>query len=80
MTFITTSLKKFDAEFFFADTDSLTCEIKPEDVYGEFIRHKHLFDFSSLSKDWKFYDSQNKMVIGRMKNEYKGIPINRLIG
>ena len=51
MIFVTTSLKKFDAEFFFTDTDSLTCEMKPEDVYGEFIRHKHLFDFSSLSKD-----------------------------
>ena len=51
MTFITTSLKKFDVEFFFTDTDSLTCEMKPEDVYGEFIRHKHLFKIKwSLAK------------------------------
>ena len=73
-------IKKFDAEWFFTDTDSLTYEIKPEDVYGELFRHKHLFDFSSFSKDSKFYDSQNKMVVGKMKIEYKGIPINRFIG
>ena len=28
--------KYFDAELLFADTDSLTYEIKPEDVYEEF--------------------------------------------
>ena len=54
MTFITTSLKKFDAEFFFTDTDSLTCEIKPEDVYGEFIRHKHLFILAVFQKTESF--------------------------
>ena len=31
--------KHFDAEFLFTDTDSLTYEIKPEDVYEEFFRH-----------------------------------------
>ena len=35
---------------------------------------------SSFSKNSKFYDSQNKMVVGRMKVEYKGIPINKLVG
>ena len=34
MTSITTSLKKhFDAKLLFTDTDSLTYEIKSEDVY-----------------------------------------------
>ena len=30
--------KNFDAELLFADTDSLTYEIKSEDVYEEFFR------------------------------------------
>ena len=33
--------KNFDAELLFTDTGSLTYEIKSEDVYEEFSRHKH---------------------------------------
>ena len=58
--------KHFDAELLFADTDSLTYEIKSEDVFEEFFKHKHLFDFSNFSKDSKFYDSQYKMFLGKM--------------
>ena len=36
MTFITTLLKKINAELLFTDTDSLTYEIKSENVYEEF--------------------------------------------
>ena len=34
--------KHFDAELLFTDTDSLTLEIKSEDVYEEFFKDKHL--------------------------------------
>ena len=37
--------KYFDAELLFGDTDSLTYEIKSDDVYEELFKHKHLFDF-----------------------------------
>ena len=37
----------------FTDTDSLTYEIKSEDVYEEFF--KHLFDFSYHSKRFKVF-------------------------
>ena len=52
--------KSFDAELLFTDTESLACEIKSEDVYKEFFKHKHLFDFSNLSKNSKFFDDANK--------------------
>ena len=39
--------KKFDVELLFTVTDSLTYEIKPADVYKEFFKRKHLFDFSN---------------------------------
>ena len=61
--------KHFDAELLFTDTDSLTYEIKSEDVYEEFFKHKHLFDFSNYPKDSKFFDQANKKVIGKMNDE-----------
>ena len=42
--------KHFEAEWLFTDTDSLTYKIKPEDVYQEFLKHEHLFDFSNFPK------------------------------
>ena len=42
--------KHFDAELLFTDTDSLTYEIKSEDVYEEFFKHKDLLNFSNFSK------------------------------
>ena len=41
----------FDAELLFTDTDSLTYEIKSKDVYEEFFKYKHLFDFSNYPED-----------------------------
>ena len=72
--------KNFDAELLFTDTDSLTYEIKSEDVYEEFFKHKHLFDFINFSKGSKFYNSQNEMAVCKMKDKYKGILINKFVG
>ena len=69
--------KKFDAELLFTDTGSLTYEIKSKDGYEEFSKRNHLLDFTNFSKDSKFYDSQNEMVVGKMKDEYNGVPINK---
>ena len=64
--------KHFDTELLFTDTHSLTYQIKSEDVYEEFFKHKHLFDFSNYPKDSKFFDPANKKVIGKMKDEKEG--------
>ena len=58
--------KNFDVELLFTDTDSLTYEIKSENVYEEFFKWKDLFDFSSYSKDSKFFDETNRKVIGNL--------------
>ena len=71
--------KHFNAELIFTDTDSLTYERKSEDVYEEYFKHKHLFDFSNFSKGSKFYDNQNEMIIGKMKFELKGIAIKKFV-
>ena len=72
--------KHFDAELLFTGTDSLTYEIKSEDVYEEFFKHKHLFDFSNYPKDSKFFDETNKKVIGKMKDESEGKIIGEFVG
>ena len=64
----------------FTDTDSLTYEIKSEDVYEEFVKWKDLFDFRNYSKDSKFFDQTNKKVIGKMKDEFAGIIVDKFIG
>ena len=72
--------KNFNAELLFTDTDSLTYEIKSENVYEDFFKWKDLFDFSNYSKDSKFFDDANKKVIGKMKDEFGGVIINEFVG
>ena len=61
--------KHFDAELLFTDTDSLTHEIKSEDVYEEFFKHKHLFDFSNDPKD--FLIQLIKKLLVKLKTNQK---------
>ena len=72
--------KNFNAELLFTDTDSLTYEIKSENICEEFFKWKDLFDFSNYSKDSKFFDNANKKVIGKMKDEYGGVIIDEFVG
>ena len=72
--------KHFDVELLFTNTDSLTYEIKSEDVYEEFFKHKHFFVFSNYPEDSKFFDQANKKVIGKMKDESEGKIIDEFVG
>ena len=62
----------------FTDTDSVTFEIKSEDAYEELFIYKHLIDFSEYQS--KFFDPTNKIVTGKMKDEYNGKPICEFVG
>ena len=64
----------------FTDTDSLTYEIKSENVYEELFKWKDLFDFYNYSNDSKFSDETNKKVIGKMKDEFGGVIVNEFVG
>ena len=39
-----------------------------------------MFDFSNYSKDSKFFDEFNKIVIGKMKDERGGVIVNEFVG
>ena len=72
--------KPFADEFLFTDKDSLTYEIKSEDVYEEFFKNKHFLDFSNYPEDSKCFDPTNKKVIGKMKDESEGKIIGEFVG
>ena len=65
--------KNFSAKLLFTDRESLTCEIKSENVYKDFYKWKD-------SKDSTFYHDTNKKVIGKMKDEYGEVIIDEFIG
>ena len=72
--------KTFNAELLFTDTDSLTYEIKSENIYEDFFKWKDVFDFSNYSKDSKFFYETNKKVIGKMTDEFGGIIVSEFVG
>ena len=64
----------------FTDTDSLTYEIKSENVCEQFFKHNYLFEFSNYPEDSNFFDQANKKVIGKMKGESEGKIIYEFVG
>ena len=64
----------------FTETDSLTYEIKSENVYKQFFKWNDLFDFANYSKDSKFFYETNKKVIGKLKDEFGGVIVAEFVG
>ena len=73
---------KYDnkSKLLFIDTDSLMYEIKPEDLYEDFISNKEMSDFRNYLTKSKYYDDSNKLVIGKMKDEFGGVAVQELVG
>ena len=67
------------AKLLFTDTDSLRYEIEAKDVYADFWSDKQRFFNSDYNKESPFYDSTNKKVIGKFKDEPAGVPIIEFI-
>ena len=68
------------AKLLFTDTDSLSYEIEAKDVYADFWKNKDRFDNSDYNKESPFYNTVNKKVIGKFKDESAGIPITEFVG
>jgi len=69
------------ARLLFTDTDSLMYEIDAgyKKVYEDFKSYP-IFDFSSLPTNHFCFNKQNKMVIGKFKDESSGDPILEFVG
>ena len=61
------------------DTESL-CYESNEDFCIKFFEHKELFDLSNLPVSTKYYCSNNKKVLRKMKDEYGGNSILKFVG
>ena len=57
----------------------LTQTVLPSN-YEEFFKWKDLFDYSNYSKDSRFFDRTNKIVIVKMKDELGGMIVNEFTG
>ena len=72
-------LKTFNVKLLFTDTDSLVYETKGGNVYKQCFKDKQLFDFCGYSVNSKYYDSTNKKVLGKMKDEFNGVKIDEFV-
>ena len=68
------------ADLLFTDTDSLVYEIYTDDLYADLASHGEHFDFSGYSIDHPLYSEENKMVMGKMKDESGGDIITEFVG
>ena len=63
--------RKFNNRLLFTDTESL-CYDCGEDPLENMYKYKELFDLWIFSVRSKYYCSDNKKVVGKMKEEYGG--------
>jgi len=68
-----------DAKLLFTNTDSLCYEITTDDFYQDMYNCKEHFDLSDMKLE-QFKDSENKKIVGKFKDETRGIPIREFIG
>ena len=72
----------FNYKIAYSDTDSLITYFThcPTDLYERMQEHKEEFDFSNYSSNHFLYDTANKRIMGKMKDELAGGIITNFIG
>ena len=68
------------SQLLFTDTDSLAYNITTPNIYNDMHNDKDLFDFSGYSSNSIYYNVDNKKVIGKMKDELNGTPMQEFVG
>lgn len=68
------------SKLLFTDTDSLVYKIQTEDLFNDMLEDQHKFDFSGYSHDHICYSTENKKVIGKMKDELNGVLMREFVG
>ena len=67
-------------ELCYGDTDSGVYLIKTEDIYQDMKQEMHLYDTSDYPKDHILYSTNNKKVVGKMKDEHNGRIFTEFVG
>jgi hypothetical protein len=69
-----------EADLLFTDTDSLVYHVETEDLYADLAAHREYFDFSGYPHNHPLFSDDNKMVVGKMKDESAGGIITEYVG
>lgn len=64
----------------YSDTDSLILEIFTDNFYTDMKKHLNRFDTSNYSKDRRYGMPVTESVVGKMKDEFAGIPVSSFYG
>ena len=73
-------IRKFNTRLLFIDTDSLCYELHEKNPYKQMYKYKELFDLSNFPARSKYYCSDNKKVLGKIKDKYGGKSILKFVG
>ena len=65
-------IRKFNTKLLFTDTNSLRYELYEKNLYKKMCKYKEVFDLSNFLVSSKHYCSDNKKVLGKMKDEHGG--------
>ena len=65
-------IRKFNTRLLFTDTDNSCYELHEKNAYKIMQKYKELFDLSNFPESSTYYCSDNKKVIGKMKDKYGG--------
>ncbi|XP_050516578.1 uncharacterized protein LOC126891446 [Diabrotica virgifera virgifera] len=71
---------KDDVTLCYTDTDSLILEINTDNVYNDIKNNISYFDTSNYPIDNIHGIPKTQSVIGKMKDEFKGVPVESFIG
>lgn len=66
-------------ELLYTDTDSLLLEVETEDFYSDMAERMDLYDTSDYPADHPLHSDVNKKVLGKMKDEFAGVPIEEVV-
>ena len=67
--FMLKHIKRYNLKLLFTDTDSLCYHVLEQDIFKIIGENKEYFDLSNYDKNHELYDSTNKKVINKFKNE-----------
>ena len=74
-------IRKFNTRLLFTDTGSWKCyELHQKSSNKKMYKYKELFDLSNFSVSSRYYCSDNKKVLGKMKDEYGRKSILKFVG
>ena len=68
------------AKLCFTDTDSLFYWIQTEDIYRDMQSERHCYDTSAYPLNHPLFSTENKKVLGKMKDEMAGDSISEFVG